>query len=248
MAYCPRVVGQRGFVAITQPACPVVHSKASLSSLFAVILPTRWAAGTLLAARSGRLLADLEPYRYSLSPVLRAQRVWPGLKVGYIPPALAALGGGCGAFERGKLGLAPQDTKLIAFGIDQDHPAGAVLVAQISDLSSTEGQDPLDLFIARAVDGPQVEMNPVLHLFRFGHLDEQHLSPAVSGDDQAFLITGFVGIVRILRHVQNLGPPHRLRVGVTGIDRCVADARSHARQHVSRMPAAGGWPTVGLAG
>src|SRR5829696_5371290 len=110
MACGPRVVGQRGFVAITQPACPVVHSKAYLSSLSAVIHPTRWTtrhdgpsdtmdhptrwtAGALLGAcRDGlvptdrRLLPDFEPHRYSLSPVLRAQRMWPGLKVGCRPP------------------------------------------------------------------------------------------------------------------------------------------------------------------
>jgi hypothetical protein len=104
MACGPRVVGQRGFVAITQPACPVVHSKAYLSSLFAVIHPTRWTTrhdgpsdtmdsrgtpGSLsgrLVPTDGRLLPDFEPHRYSLSPVLRAQRMWPGLKVGCRPP------------------------------------------------------------------------------------------------------------------------------------------------------------------
>src|SRR5215212_3317473 len=109
MACRPRVVGQRGFVAVTQPACPVVHSKASLSSLFAVIHPTRWTSPDSVGSGCPRSLGGLDRLRQPFEPgPLAPDECGAGSKWD-VQASLGGSGGGCWAFQGGKLGLAAED-------------------------------------------------------------------------------------------------------------------------------------------
>ena len=51
---------------------------------------------------------------------------------------------------RGTLGIRAQDAELVAFGVSEHRPTGAVVVAVIGDPGGTERKNPLDLGVAIA--------------------------------------------------------------------------------------------------
>ena len=78
-----------------------------------------------------------------------------------------------------QLGAAAEDAELVAFGIGQHDPAGAVGFSEVGDFGGTEVQQSLQLLVAGAGDRPQVEVQPVLDLLGLGYLDEQDPVPAL---------------------------------------------------------------------
>ena len=61
-------------------------------------------------------------------------------------------------------------------------------------------------------------MQAILYLLEFWDFDEQDPVLTVSRDDQTLLVSRLIGIVRVLVHVEHLGPPDRLGVRVASID------------------------------
>ena len=91
----------------------------------------------------------------------------------------------------------------------------------------------LDLLVAGAGAGSQVEVEPVLDRLVLRHLDEEQRVAAVGALDPALLVTGLVGVVRLVDVLQHLLPPLGELVGVAAVDRGVRDVRRHGAQPAS---------------
>src|SRR5215471_6045881 len=83
-----------------------------------------------------------------------------------ITPSLS--GGGAGAGR-----VLGQDAELVALRIGERDPATAIGPAVISEVRSSQREDPLHLLFAGAIGRAQVKVHPVLDLLTVGDGDEQ---------------------------------------------------------------------------
>ncbi|HCT76868.1 MAG TPA: hypothetical protein DGT23_09820 [Micromonosporaceae bacterium] len=91
----------------------------------------------------------------------------------------------------------------------------------ITDDGRTDPEQPLHLFIAGAVGGHQVEMNPVLDALALGHDDEKDMRAfAFRGLEDRLGVTGLV--VRMHRPSGDLAPESGEQVRVGTVDRDVS--------------------------
>src|SRR3954451_10645796 len=99
----------------------------------------------------------------------------PGDRCRVILSDLCAVGGSAGyALGGGPLGGAAQHTELIAFGIGQHRPAGAVRLPAVRHHGGAQPEQALDLTVAGAI-GLQIDVDPVLDHLRFRHALEEQL-------------------------------------------------------------------------
>jgi hypothetical protein len=126
-----------------------------------------------------------------------------------------------------ELTIAAEYVELVALRVGERHPTAAVGAAVIGDFGGALSEQSRDLGFARPVGRSKIEVQPILDLFAFRYLDEEQSRTAVGREDHALLVARLVGILGILAHGENLGPPHRLLVGIPRVDRGVADPRRH---------------------
>jgi hypothetical protein len=70
-------------------------------------------------------------------------------------------------------------------------------------------------------------MNSVLELLAIRNRNEQQELGAITGHDQAFLVSGKVRVFWVLDEVEYLGPENGLGVCIESVEGCMRDARCH---------------------
>lgn len=108
--------------------------------------------------------------------------------------------------------------------------------APVRNLASTQGERPVHRLVTGAVRRPEVEVGAT-RAPQLLDLDEEDAVAEVRGVDHALLVAGCVGVVGILRVVEQRGPEDREGMGVASIDRRVRDLKRHAPVH----PTGGRW-------
>ncbi len=76
----------------------------------------------------------------------------------------------------------------------------------VRQIRRAQRENSLDLLLAGAVRGLQVQVDPVLPLLAVANGNEQQHLTAVARGDQAFLVAGLVRVAGILNEVQHLRP------------------------------------------
>ncbi len=131
--------------------------------------------------------------------------------------------------RRGRpLCVAAQDAQLVPLGVGEHDPAGPVRLALVVDHGGTQREHALDLLVAGAVGGNEVEMDAVLDLLVVGHVDEQQSNRPVGREDHVLLVARQIRVVGVLGETEQLAPPDRLLVGVARIERRMRNPYGHA--------------------
>ena len=125
------------------------------------------------------------------------------------------------------VGLAAQHTELVAFGVGEDRPPGAVGLPVIGHERGTDAQQPLHLLLPRGFRA-QAQVDAVLDRLGLGHLVE--VQDRTVGQQHLGLVrTRFV--LRMQRTAGHLAPEPSQLKGIRTVDRHVLHHRNHARQH-----------------
>ncbi len=150
-----------------------------------------------------------------------------GLREGDQVALGARLRGGVRVRTTRALGVGAQDAELVALRVGEDDPAAAVVVAAVGDDPGAQTDDPVDLGVAGPVGRDEARVHAVLDGLALGHGEEEQ--PATVRTDQAaLLVTGRHPVTVLDGEVlQDVVPPHRLGVGVVGIEAEVADDGTH---------------------
>ena len=91
--------------------------------------------------------------------------------------------------------VAAHDAEAITGRIGKHHPPRAIFVAPVGNLACSEFQDAIDLGVASAISGGNIEVDSTRRLMKSIAFDEQQALVAVRVEDHALLIPRFVGIV-----------------------------------------------------
>src|SRR5215217_6810357 len=124
-------------------------------------------------------------------------------------------------------GGAALDAELVALGVGQDDPAGAVGAAVVGDQGGADPEQPLDLLVAGPVVGHQVQVDPVLDRLGLGHGDEQQPGLAVRPGQEPLGVARLVGVVGVLLVAGDLAPELDQGIRVGAVEGDVAGTGGH---------------------
>ena len=105
--------------------------------------------------------------------------------------------------------VAAQNTKVVALGVGEDHPAGAVGVAAVGDLGGAQRENPLDLVVSPSIDGREIQVDSSVRLPNVVDLDEVQPVAGLWVQDHAFLVAGLIRVVGQIDVSEDRLPPLR---------------------------------------